>query len=46
MYNRVLAILLTIQGGENFSALTVNGGTADVSIPADSIPVLGEVVVT
>ena len=46
VYNRVLAILLTIPGGENFSALTVNGGTADVSIPADSIPVLGEVVVT
>lgn len=46
VYNRVLAILLTIPGVENFSTLTVNGGTADVSIPADTIPVLGEVVVT
>ena len=46
VYNRVLAILLTIPGVENFSALTVNGGTADVSIQADTIPVLGEVTVT
>ena len=46
IYNRVLAILLNIQGVENFSALTVNGGTTDVTIQPDSIPVLGEVVVT
>lgn len=46
VYNRVLALLLTIPGVENFSALTVNGGTGDISIPADSIPVLGEVTVT
>lgn len=46
VYNRVLALLLTIPGVENFSALTVNGGTADVSIPADTVPALGEVVVT
>ena len=46
VYNRVLAILLNIKGVENFSALTVNGGEKDISIPADSIPVLGEVVVT
>lgn len=45
-YNRVLAILLNIKGVENFSALTVNGGEKDISIPADSILVLGEVVVT
>ena len=46
VYNRVLALLLTIPGVENFSALTLNGGTADISIPADCIPVLGEVTVT
>ena len=46
LLTRVLAILLTIPGVENFSALTVNGGTADVSIQADTIPVLGEVTVT
>ena len=45
-YNRVLAILLTIQGVEDFSALTVNGGTADLTIQAHQVPVLGEVSVT
>lgn len=39
-YNRVLALLLTIPGVQNFTALTVNGGTADISIPADSVPVV------
>ena len=46
LYNRVLAMLLTIDGVENFSTLTVNGGTEDLSIPADHVPVLGEVTVT
>ena len=46
IYNRVLAILLNIPGVENFSALTVNGGTADVTIQARQIPVLEEVTVT
>ena len=46
VYNRVLALLLTIPGVDNFSSLTVGGGTADISIPADSIPTLGEVTVT
>lgn len=46
VYNRVLAILLTIPGVENFSALTINGAAEDVSVPADTIPVLREVVVT
>lgn len=46
VYNRILAALLTLDGVENFSALTVNGGTADVSIAANGVPVLGEVVVT
>lgn len=46
MYNRVLALLLSIEGVDIFTDLSVNGGTEDVTIPADSIPVLGEVVVT
>ena len=46
LYNRVLAMLLTIDGVENFSTLTVNDGTEDLSIPADHVPVLGEVTVT
>ena len=31
LYNRVLALLLNVEGVENFASLTVNGGTADVS---------------
>lgn len=46
LYNRVLALLLSTPGVENFSALTVNGGTADVTIGKDQIPVLGQVSVT
>lgn len=45
-YNRVLALLLTIPGVQNFTTLTVNGGTADITIPADSVPVVGTVSVT
>lgn len=46
IYNRVLALLLTIDGVVNANTLKVNGGTADISIPAMSVPLLGEVVVT
>lgn len=46
LYNRVLALLLSIGGVDNFSALTVNGGTVDLVIPAGAIPVLEEVTVT
>lgn len=45
-YNRVLALLLTIDGVQNFTTLTVNGGTADMTIPAGSVPTVGEVIVT
>ncbi|UQT47506.1 baseplate J/gp47 family protein [Flavonifractor plautii] len=43
LYNRVLALLLNVEGVEDFASLTVNGGTADVTIQAGEIPVLGEV---
>ena len=46
LYNRVLALLLNVEGVEDFASLTVNGGTADVTIQAGEIPVLGEVTVT
>lgn len=46
MFNRVLALLLSIDGVDIFTGLLVNGGTEDITIPADSIPVLGEVAVT
>lgn len=45
-YNRVLALLLTIDGVQNFTTLTVNGGTVDITIPAGSVPTVGEVSVT
>lgn len=45
LYNRVAYLLLSIDGVTDYSALTVNGGTANVSIPDGSIPVLGEVTV-
>lgn len=46
LYNRVLALLLSIGGVDTFTVLTVNGGTEDITIPAGSIPVLEEVSVT
>lgn len=46
LYNRVLALLLNIPQVENFTALTVNGSTSDLSIGADEIPVVGEVTVS
>ena len=46
LYNRVLALLLTTPGVENYASLTLNGGTADVAVAADKIPVLGTVSVT
>lgn len=46
VYNRVLAILLTIQGVEDFSALTVNSGTEDLILQADQVPIVGKVIVT
>ena len=42
----MLALLLSIEGVENFSALTVNGTAADVTLQADQVPVLKEVSVT
>lgn len=44
-YNRVLVQLLTIPGVETFSTLTVHGGTVDVTLLPDQVPVLGEVAV-
>ena len=46
VYNRVLAILLTIPGVEDFSALTVNSGTGDLILQADQVPIVGKVIVT
>ena len=46
LYNRVLALLLSIDGVDTFTSLTVNDSLQDIVIPADSIPVVGEVYVS
>lgn len=46
VYNRLLALLLTTPGVENFSSLTINGGTSDMVFDSNTIPTIGEVVVT
>lgn len=43
LYNRVLALLINQDGVENAEELTVNSGTANLSLQPDEIPVLGEV---
>lgn len=45
-YNRIAALLLTIDGVENYNNLTVNGGTKDVILGPDAVPQLGTVVIS
>lgn len=46
VYNRIGYILLDIDGVVDFSSLTVNGGTNDIAIGEDDVPVVGNVEVT
>ncbi|BAK99216.1 baseplate J-like family protein [Oscillibacter valericigenes Sjm18-20] len=46
LYNRVAFLLLSIPGVVDYTALTVGGGTANISVAADEVPVLGEVSVS
>lgn len=46
MYSRIRTMLLSIQGVVDFASLTVNGGTENLTIQANQVPVLGEVSVT
>lgn len=43
LYNRVAAMLLGIDGVINYSELTINGETENVTIGSDQVPVLGSV---
>ena len=43
---RTVCRLLGIDGVTDYTALTVNGGTGNVVIGADQVPVLGEVTVS
>lgn len=45
-YNRIAFILLSIDGVADYTALTVNGGTAAIAVDADAAPVLKAVSVT
>ena len=46
VYNRIAALLLDIDGVQDCSGLTINGGTANITIGADEVPVLGTVSIT
>lgn len=45
VYNRVLAIVMGLDGVTDCSGLTVNGSTANVPLDADEVPLLGTVTV-
>lgn len=45
-YNKIGAILGTLEGVSNYSDLTVNGGTVDIKVEPYQIPKLGEVTFT
>ncbi len=46
LYNRVAYLLLSIPGVVDYTALTVGGGTGNISVGAAQVPVLTEVVVS
>lgn len=41
--NRVASLLMDVEGVTDYSGLTVNGGTANITIAATAVPVVGEV---
>lgn len=43
-YIRIFALLASVSGLQDFSNLLVNNGTANISVPAEAVGVLGEVV--
>jgi len=46
LYNQIAFRLLSVPGVVDYSALTVNGGTTNISVAADSLPVLTGVTVS
>lgn len=46
IFNRIANMLMDIDGVTDYSALTVNGGTANIVIGADEVPILGTVVIS
>lgn len=45
LYNRIAFLLLSISGVIDYADLTLNGGTDNITIPADALPILTEVTV-
>ena len=45
LFNRIAFLLLSIPGVVDYTALTLNGGSENLTIPADTLPVLKEVTV-
>ena len=45
-YAKIGSLILSVSGVDDYANLKVNGGTANISIPAGSVPVLGSVVIT
>lgn len=45
-YNRVATILMTTPGVVDYASLTINSGTADVTVGKDQVPAVVEVTVT
>lgn len=43
-YNRVAALLMDVEGVTDYENLLVNGGTSNVSIASDAVPIVGEVI--
>lgn len=43
LYNRIAYLLLSVSGVTDYMGLTVNGGTGNIQIPADDVPVVGAV---
>lgn len=46
LFNRIAFLLLSIPGVLDYTALTLNGAAANLTVPADELPVLAEVTVT
>lgn len=46
LYNRIAFLLLSIPGVVDYTVLTLNGGTGNLTVPADALPVLRGVAVT
>lgn len=45
LLSRVAYLLLSIPGVQDYSALAINGAATNLTIPAGSVPVMGEVTV-